>query len=63
MLALTAPTVAFAVFGIMDGGAWHVGALLLGIGTGIVALAGGIHLGGRVFEARGPELLAFTARY
>jgi ABC-2 type transport system permease protein len=63
VLALTAPTVAFAVFGIMGGGAWHVGALLLGIGTGVVALAGGIHLGGRVFEARGPELLAFTARY
>lgn len=63
VLALTAPTVAFAVFGIMSGGGWHVGALLLGIGTGAAALAGGVILGGRVFDARGPELLAFTARY
>lgn len=63
VLAFTAPTVLFAVNGITEGGGWPVGALLLGIGTGVVALAGGILLGGRVFEARGPELLAFTARY
>ncbi len=63
VLAVTAPTVYFAVLGIMYGGGWPVGALLLGITTGVVALGGGIRLGGRVFEERGPELLAFTARY
>lgn len=63
VLALTAPTVYLAVRGIMDGGGWHAGALILGIGTGVVALAGGTLLGGLVFERRGPELLAFTARY
>lgn len=63
VLAVTTPTVYFAVRGIMDGGGWHVGALLLGIGTGIAALVGGIVLGGRVFEVRGPELLSFTERY
>lgn len=63
VLAVTAPTVYLAVLGITNGGGWPVGALFLGIGTGVAALWGGIHLGGRVFEARGPELLAFTARY
>ncbi len=63
VLAFTAPTVAMAVYGVVNGGGWQMGALLVGIGTGVVALAGGILIGGRVFEARGPELLSFTARY
>jgi ABC-2 type transport system permease protein len=63
VLVIAAPTVAFAVLGIAFGGGWHVAALILGIATGVAALWGGIRLGGRVFEARGPELLAFTARY
>lgn len=42
---------------------WHGLALLVGIATGALALWGGIVVGGRVFEKRGPELLAFTARY
>lgn len=63
VLAVTAPTVAFAVLGIAFGGGWHVVALLTGLATGILALWFGVRIGGRVFEARGPELLAFTARY
>ncbi len=63
VLVVTAPTVYFAVLGILYGGGWHVASLLLGIGTGVVALVGGILLGGRVFDARGPELLSFTERY
>lgn len=63
VLAVTAPTVAFAVFGIVDGGAWHFGALLLGLAIGIAALWGGIRVGGKIFDARAPELLAFTSRY
>ena len=63
VLLVTAPTVYFAVLGIIYGGGWHVGALLLGVGTGVVALVGGIVLGGRVFDVRGPELLSFTERY
>lgn len=63
VLAVTAPTVFLAVRGITEGGGWHLWALALGSGTGIVALGLGILLGGRVFEARGPELLAFTERY
>ena len=63
VLAVTTPTVYLAVMGITNGGSWPVAALITGIGTGVLALAGGILLGGLVFEKRGPELLAFTARY
>ena len=63
VLAVSTPAVVSAVLGIRDGGLWQWGALLIGVGTGLVALWGGIRLGGRLFEARGPELLAFTARY
>lgn len=63
VLAVSAPTVYLAVMGIAYGGGWHVGALLLGIATGAAALVAGVVLGGRVFDARGPELLSFTERY
>ncbi|MBB5633894.1 ABC-2 type transport system permease protein [Cryobacterium mesophilum] len=63
VLAVTTPTVALAVLGIAFGEGWHIASLLVGLATGGVALWGGIVLGGRVFDARGPELLAFTARY
>lgn len=63
VLVVTTPTVILAILGIAYGGGWHGAALLVGSATGLVALWGGIVLGGRVFEKRGPELLAFTARY
>lgn len=63
VLVVAAPTVWLGVLGVQQGGGWHVAALLVGVGTGILALWGGIVLGGRIFERRGPELLAFTARY
>ena len=63
VLVVAAPPVWLGVLGVQQGGGWHVAALLVGVGTGILALWGGIVLGGRIFERRGPELLAFTARY
>ena len=63
VLAIAAPTVWLGVLGVQYGGGWHVAALLVGIATGVIALAAGIALGGWIFERRGPELLAFTARY
>ncbi len=63
VLAVAAPTVWLGVLGVQQGGGWHVAALLVGTGTGVFALWGGTLLGGRIFERRGPELLAFTARY
>jgi len=63
VLAVTTPTVYLAIVGLTNGGGWPVAALFTGILTGVSALAGGVLLGGRIFEKRGPELLAFTARY
>lgn len=63
VLVVAAPTVWLGVLGLQLGGDWPVAALLVGIGTGVLSLWGGIVVGGRVFERRGPELLAFTARY
>lgn len=63
VLAFTAPTAYFAVLGMTGGGVWHERALLLGVGTGIVTLVGGILFGGWVFDRRRPELLAFTTRF
>jgi ABC-2 type transport system permease protein len=63
VLAITTPTVILAILGLASGGGWPVAALLVGVATGGVALWAGIRFGGRVFEARGPELLAFTSKY
>ncbi len=37
--------------------------LLVGLGIGVVTLVVGVAGGGRVFERRGPELLAFALRH
>lgn len=63
VLAISSPSVYLAVRGILEGGEWHMAALLVGIGIGVVAVACGILLGGKIFDRRAPELLAFTARY
>lgn len=63
ILALSAPTVWFAVRGLQDGGSGHVMAFAVGLGTGFVVLGAGVLLGGLIFARRAPELLAFTARY
>lgn len=44
-------------------GPWTWVAFASGIGAGLVALALGIQVGGRGFDRRAPELLAFTVRH
>lgn len=41
----------------------HAATVFVGILSGLVVLVGGVWLGGRVFDRRRPELLAFTMRY
>jgi ABC-2 type transport system permease protein len=46
----------------IEGGVWGWLALGAGVVVGLVVLLGGVQGGGRTFDERGPELLAFTLR-
>lgn len=58
IVLLSAPSIVLGVLGVLFGAGWFLGALMLGIGVGVVVLAGGVVLGGFVFERRGPEIMA-----
>lgn len=61
-LILVAPAIWFAYLGIIEGTRWPTASLVAGLGVGLLTLAAGVLIGGRTFERRGPELLAFTIR-
>ena len=61
-LLVAAPAIAFAWLGIFDDPAWHAASLAAGIGLGVLVIALGVWAGGRVFERRGPEILAAAVR-
>lgn len=61
-LLVAAPAIVFAALGIFRDPAWHAASLAAGIGFGLVVLAIGVWVGGRVFERRGPEILAAAVR-
>jgi ABC-2 type transport system permease protein len=60
--ALAIPSLIFAGLGLTVGEAWAWASLVFGIAFGCVILYFGVTLGGRIFERRGPELLAFSMR-
>lgn len=60
ILLLSAPSIALGAMGVLFGPAWFVGALVVGIGVGLVVVVGGVVLGGFVFERRAPEIMAFA---
>jgi len=62
ILLLTAPAIAAGVLGLIYGGIFPVLALVVGLVVGVGALAVGVRIGSRVFERRGPELLAAALR-
>jgi ABC-2 type transport system permease protein len=62
VLLVAAPAFVFAALWWIDGGPWGWAALAAGILCGALVFDLGIRLGGRGFDARGPELLAFTQR-
>ncbi|BDI23378.1 hypothetical protein [Herbiconiux sp. L3-i23] len=57
-LLLSAPAVGFAIAGYFLGSSWFWWALVTGVGIGVGALLLGLWIGARVFNRRGPELLA-----
>ncbi|TYL50456.1 hypothetical protein [Agromyces mariniharenae] len=61
-LLIAAPAVAFAALGLFDDPSWYMASFAAGVGLGVVVLAAGIGLGGRVFDHRGPEILAAALR-
>jgi ABC-2 type transport system permease protein len=61
-LLIAAPAVAFAALGLLDDSSWYMASFAAGLGLGVVVLAAGIALGGRVFDRRGPEILAAALR-
>ena len=62
ILLLASPAIAAAVLGLIFGGWWPLLSLVLGLGVGIGFLVIGTFAGARVFDRRGPELLAVALR-
>ena len=62
ILVLAAPAIAAGVYGLYNGGVWPYLSLAAGVLVGVAALVGGVAWGSRIFEKRGPELLAFAMR-
>ena len=62
ILILSAPAIAAAVLGFIYGGLFPLLALGIGLVVGLATLLLGIRAGARVFERRGPELLAAALR-
>jgi ABC-2 type transport system permease protein len=56
------PAVVFAVLGLLGSDGWFVASLVAGLLLGGVVFVGGLRLGARVFERRGPEILASAMR-
>ncbi len=61
-VVLAAPVLWFGGMGLFVDPQWHWAALWTGLGIGVLALSGGVALGGRIFERRAPELVAFALR-
>lgn len=62
-LLLVAPTVFLAWEATFGTEILHTATVLTGLGTGLFVLVLGVWLGGRIYDRRGPELLAYTMTY
>ncbi len=56
------PAIVLALLGLVDGDGWFVASFVVGIALGGVVFWLGFTLGARVFERRGPEILAAAVR-
>lgn len=61
-LLIALPAGVFGALGLFVDPAWHAAAFAAGVGLGVLVLAFGVWQGGRVFDARGPEMLAAALR-
>jgi len=58
ILLLSSPAIVAAYVGLIFGGPWPVVSLLCGVVIGTSALLFGVSVGARVYDRRGPEILA-----
>ncbi|MFD1720193.1 ABC transporter permease [Amnibacterium endophyticum] len=62
-LVLSAPALVLGLVGVRGGGdGWLWASLVVGLGVGALVLVVGTRIGGRVFDRRGPEILAAALR-
>jgi ABC-2 type transport system permease protein len=62
IILISLPAVALGALGLAFGIGWHIASLIVGFVIGVIVFFVGLHRGGRIFDRRGPELLAFTLR-
>ncbi len=62
IILLAAPIIATFVLGLLVSQFWIVVSPVVAVLIGFGVLFGGLYLGGRVFDRRGPELMAFATR-
>jgi ABC-2 type transport system permease protein len=63
VIAIATPALVSSGFWFTAGGDWNWIALLMGAVAGVLVLVLGVRAGGRAFDNRGPELLAFAVRH
>jgi len=62
IVAAVSPVIALLVLGIVVDRLWLGWAMVAGVSIGVVALVGGVWLGGWIFERRATRLMAFALR-
>ena len=58
ILLLSSPAIVTAYIGLIFGGLWPLASLVCGVVIGTAALLFGVSMGSRVYDRRGPEILA-----
>lgn len=61
-LLVALPALIFGALGLFVDPAWHAASFASGVGLGVIVLIVGVWGGGRVFDHRGPEILAASIR-
>jgi ABC-2 type transport system permease protein len=61
-IVIASPALVFAGLGMVYGDEWAQWSLVSGLAISVLSVCGGVVWGGRIFERRGPEILAFATR-